>query len=124
MITSGSALPNVPSNVSAYSARLPSDWQELCDNATSIGHPMAAMPMANGKPWMVALRSTGFNSYHCVIKSLLTKPSFELIRSARARRIRWHTSSGARGWGGVSRFDNGSNEDDRVQRSGGRRGLP
>jgi choline dehydrogenase-like flavoprotein len=94
VITAGSALPNVPSNVSAYAARLPSDWQALCDNATSIGHSMAAMPMANGRPWMVALRSTGFNSYHCVIKSLLAKPSFELIRSARARRIRWHASAG------------------------------
>ena len=94
VITSGSALANVPSNVSEYAARLPGDWQELCDQATSIGHGMAAMPMAVGKPWMIALRSTGFNSYHCVIRSLLGKPSFEMIRSARARRIRWHTGAG------------------------------
>jgi choline dehydrogenase-like flavoprotein len=94
VITAGSALPTVPSNVSQYAARLPGDWQELCNQATSIGHSMGAMPMANGKPWMFALRSSGFNSYHCIIKSLLADPSFDLIRSARARRIRWQTSAG------------------------------
>jgi choline dehydrogenase-like flavoprotein len=55
---------------------------------------MAAMPMANGRPWMVALRSTGFNSFHCVVKHLLRQPNFRLIRSARARRIRWCTTAG------------------------------
>ncbi len=41
VVTSGSALPNVPSNVRRYTARLPADWQDLCDRATSMGHGMA-----------------------------------------------------------------------------------
>ena len=95
VVTSGTEFGNIPSNVRRYSARLPSDWQELCDHAASLGHGMAAMPMANGRPWMVAPRSTGFNSYHCVIKRLLGEPNFGLIRSARVRGIRWLASAGA-----------------------------
>lgn len=94
VVTSGSAISNVPSNVSRYTARLPTDWQDLCDQATSKGHGMAAMPMANGRPWMVALRSTGFNSYHCIINQLRGVPTFRLIRSARVRQIRWRASAG------------------------------
>ena len=94
VVTSGSAITNVPSNARRYTARLPTDWQDLCDQATSMGHGMGAMPMANGRPWMAALRSTGFNSYHCVIKQLLHVPTFRLIRSARVRQIRWRASAG------------------------------
>ncbi|MGZ4762295.1 MAG: GMC oxidoreductase, partial [Ilumatobacteraceae bacterium] len=95
VVTAGTEFVNVPSNVRRFEARLPTDWQELCDHATSSGHGMAAMPMANGRPWMVAPRSTGFNSYHCVVKRLLREPNFRLTRSARVRRIRWRASAGA-----------------------------
>ncbi len=94
VVTAGTEIVNVPSNVRRYTARLPTDWQELCDHAASLGHGMAAMPMANGRPWMIAPRSTGFNSYHRVVKRLLHEPNFRLTRSARVRRIRWRASVG------------------------------
>jgi choline dehydrogenase-like flavoprotein len=95
VVTSGTEFVNVPSNVHRYTARLPPDWQKLCDHAASLGYGMAAMPMADGRPWMIAPRSTGFNSYHCVIKRLMREPNFGLTRSARVRRIRWRASVGA-----------------------------
>ncbi len=94
VVTSGTDFVNVPSNVRRYDARLPADWQALCDQAAARGIGMSAMPMANGKPWMLAPRSTGFNSYHCIVKELLREPGFRLIRSAMARRIRWNAAAG------------------------------
>jgi choline dehydrogenase-like flavoprotein len=94
VVTSGTAFVNVPSNVRRYEARLPADWQALCDQAAALGHGMSAMPMANGRPWMIAPRSTGFNSYHCIVKGLLDQPGFRLIRSATARSIRWNGTVG------------------------------
>jgi choline dehydrogenase-like flavoprotein len=94
VVTAGSGFPNVPDNVPTYRARLPADWQELCGRARAAGQGMGPMPMANGAPTMVALRSTGFNSFHCIIKPLLRTGSLRLIRSARARRIRWRAGDG------------------------------
>jgi choline dehydrogenase-like flavoprotein len=94
VVTSGSEFANVPSNVRRYKVRLPADWQDLCDRAAPLGHGMAAMPMANGRPWMIAPRSTGFNSYHCILKGLLQEPNFQLIRSATARRVGWNATAG------------------------------
>ena len=34
------------------------------------GHGVGAMPLAKGRPWMVARRGTEFNSYHCVVAPL------------------------------------------------------
>lgn len=94
MVTAGSGFPNVPPNIARFRAHIPADWQALCDAATAKGHGMGPMPMANGRPWMVALRSTGFNSYHCVIEPLVKAGSLRLIRSATARRISWNPSRG------------------------------
>ncbi|HSB85096.1 MAG TPA: GMC family oxidoreductase N-terminal domain-containing protein, partial [Ilumatobacteraceae bacterium] len=94
VITAGSGFANVPGNVSRYGARLAADWQDLCDRATALGHGMGPMPMANGRPWMFALRSTGFNSFHCVLNPLLRSGSLKLIRSARVRSIRWNPIAG------------------------------
>jgi choline dehydrogenase-like flavoprotein len=93
-VTTGNGFNNVPQSNAAYSARLPADWQELCDAATALGHGMNAMPMAKGRPWMFATRGTGFSSYHCIIKPLLRSPNFRLIRSARVRRIHWSAAAG------------------------------
>ena len=47
--------------------RLPPDWQRLAADGGRHGHGVGALPMAKGRPWMVARRGTEFGSYHCVV---------------------------------------------------------
>jgi len=93
-VTAGPAFPNIPGNLVAHPARLPREWRKLCERAVELGYPMGAIPMAKGRPWMVAARATGFSSYHCVVKPLERSANFRLVRSARVSRIHWSSASG------------------------------
>ena len=59
------------------------------------GHGVGAIPMAKGRPWMVARRGTEFGSYQCLIEPLLGSSGFELRTGARALRLEW-SASGSR----------------------------
>lgn len=93
-VTAGDEISGVPPNRTRYHHRLPSDWQEVVDAAGRNGEGMGAIPMAKGSPWMAVLRPTEFNSYHCLVRPMLTSPNFELRSGARATRLVWSPASG------------------------------
>ena len=93
-VTAGEAIPGVPSNVRTFEYQLPDDWRDLAERAAGEGHAVGVLPMAKGRPWMIALRGTEFSSYHCVVRPLLSSPRFRLVSGAHVARIR---TSGAGG---------------------------
>ncbi|MEO6122862.1 MAG: GMC family oxidoreductase [Ilumatobacteraceae bacterium] len=93
-VSGGVALANVPSNRVAHHVSLPDDWELFARRAEAHGHHVAAMPMAKGAPWMVALRPTGFNSFHCVVKPLMRRPNFRLVRGAMVSSVIWNGTAG------------------------------
>jgi choline dehydrogenase-like flavoprotein len=93
-VTAGDAISGVPSNRRTFPHRLPDDWRELLGRAVSAGHAAGALPMAKGRPWMIALRGTEFSSYHCVVRPLLSSPLFRLVSGAQVTRIRCSTATG------------------------------
>jgi choline dehydrogenase-like flavoprotein len=52
------------------------------------------MPMAVGAPSFVAARTTGWNSFHCLVKPLLGASNFTLVRGAEVVRLTWSGSEG------------------------------
>jgi choline dehydrogenase-like flavoprotein len=93
-LTAGDAIPGVPANVARYHHDLPEDWAAIATAAAQAGHGVGAMPLAKGRPWMVARRGTEFNSYHCVLAPLLARGAFRLVRGARATALNWSSSQG------------------------------
>jgi choline dehydrogenase-like flavoprotein len=93
-VTAGDPIPGLPSNVAAYTHHLSDDWQAIADRAANEGHGMGALPMAKGRPWMVARRGTEFSSYECVVAPLLQAPRFKLVTGAQVSRLNWSPSSG------------------------------
>lgn len=91
-VTAGRAIPGVPSNVTRYRYELPADWRRVAASASSQHHAMGAMPMAKGRPWMVARRGTEFSSYDCVLRPLENSPRFRLVRGARVSKLIWSPS--------------------------------
>jgi choline dehydrogenase-like flavoprotein len=93
VVTAGQPHANVPANIARFRTVPPSDWQQLADRAAVHGHCLAPMPMAKGSPWMAARRGTEFDSYHCIIESLLGNPRFELVPGAFVTGLRWNGRS-------------------------------
>ena len=58
-------------------------WRDVIATANAAGHHAGVLPMAKGRPWMVAFRGTEFNSYHCVVAPLRSERGFELRKGAR-----------------------------------------
>jgi choline dehydrogenase-like flavoprotein len=75
-----------------YPARFPRDWAEIANQVVS--DVIEPMPMAVGRPWMVARRGTGFNSYHCIVRDLEGMENFRLHPQAMAFGIRWSAADG------------------------------
>lgn len=94
VVTAGAPIAGVPSNVARFERRLPPDWQHVADAASADGHGVGAIPMAKGRPWMVALRGTEFSSYHCLLRPLVTASQVRLIRGAHVTRLLWSASEG------------------------------
>ncbi len=88
-VTSGNAQPNLPPNVRTYYRRQPASWLAVAAAAGAAGHSVGAMPMAQGAPTTLVARPTGWNSYHCMVKPLLSSPTFTLIRGAEVERLVW-----------------------------------
>ena len=89
VVTAGDPILRVPSNVTRYRCELPKDWRELARQAQDHGHGVGALPMAKGRPWMIARRGTEFGSYQCLIEPLLESLRFRLRTGARAMRLEW-----------------------------------
>ena len=92
-VTAGENVVNRPGRGATFAARIPRDWAEISEQ---LGGPSALepMPMAVGRPWMLARRGTGFNSYHCIVRDLERKANFRLQRRTRVVGIRWSSADG------------------------------
>ena len=92
-VTAGPHALTRPDSGAMFSARLPKDWAEV---SARVGGPsvLEPMPMAVGRPWMVARRGTGFNSYHCIVRDLERFDNFSLRTRACVEGIRWSDADG------------------------------
>jgi choline dehydrogenase-like flavoprotein len=113
LVTAGEPLRGVPASVATFERQLHREWAAVVDRASAEGHGIGVMAMAKGRPWMAALRPTGFNSYHCLIKPLLRHPRFRLVTGAVAVRI--DGSSGPAAEASVQFFDRTTRELRRVR---------
>jgi choline dehydrogenase-like flavoprotein len=87
LVTAGESVQGVPPGVKTFDSQLRGDWAPFVGRVSDNGHGIGVMPMAKGRPWMAALRPTGFNSYYCLLKPLLRDPRFRLVRGAVALRV-------------------------------------
>lgn len=86
-VTAGAPIVGLPPNAAANYVGLDEAWQEFTDRAAVNGDPIGAIPLAKGRPWMVALRPTGFNAYHCLLKPLRHHARFRIVAGACAVHI-------------------------------------
>ena len=92
-VTAGDPIPGVPNPVVRYRHRAPADWTDVAQRVNASGSGLGVMPLAKGKPWMIAARGTEFASFHCVIEPLLSLPNFELKSGAHVTRIIWSSQT-------------------------------
>jgi choline dehydrogenase-like flavoprotein len=92
-VTAGAPLLGVPPNVTQFCTSPPGQWADVVERLSKTGTSIGPMPMAKGRPWMAALKGTGFNSYTDLIRPLEGRSSFRLVRGAQVTRIE-PTSSG------------------------------
>jgi choline dehydrogenase-like flavoprotein len=91
-ITAGDAQLDLPANVRTYYRRQPEAWLNFAARVAQAGHSVGTLPMANGAPTALLARSTGWNSYHCMVKPLLGASNFSLLRGAQVVRLVWSGS--------------------------------
>lgn len=94
MITAGRPITRLPPNLCRFEHGLPDDWQAIADAAARSGHGIGAMPLAKGRPWMVARRGTEFNSYTCVLEPLVAAGRLRILSNARAVALNWSRRAG------------------------------
>ncbi len=94
-ITAGpTSIPGVPPNRQRFVQVMPRAWRDVIATANVAGHHAGALPMAKGRPWMVAFRGSEFNSYHCVVAPLRSERGFDLRKGARVTRLNWSEKEG------------------------------
>ncbi len=93
-ITAGAAIPGVPSNVARYHHELPPDWQRIAASALARNQSVGAIPMAKGRPWMIARRGTEFSSYDCVVRPLEQSQRLRVVRGAHVSKLLWSPTAG------------------------------
>ena len=80
-------IPFVPRGRAAHVRRPPRDWEALARAAARHGHPIGAVPIAMGAPWMIALRPREFVSHQCIVRPLQRARNFDLRPAARVLRV-------------------------------------
>jgi choline dehydrogenase-like flavoprotein len=86
-VTAGDPVLGLPQGFATYYSPLHRKWGALAQRAADNRDGVGVLPMAKGRPWLLARRPTGFNSFHCLVKPLLSDPRFRLIRGAVAVHI-------------------------------------
>jgi choline dehydrogenase-like flavoprotein len=95
VVTAGAGpIRNVPSNIHRYTQRLPAAWEAIAGRANERGHGVGPIPLAKGRPWMIARRGTEFGSYHCMVDPLRSSSTFRLVTGAQVTRLVWSASTG------------------------------
>ena len=87
LVTAGEPPGGVPPGEATFYSPLRGEWAPFVHRASAKAYEVGVLPMAKGRPWMAALRPTGFNSYHCLLKPLLKNPRFRLLTGAVAVRV-------------------------------------
>jgi choline dehydrogenase-like flavoprotein len=81
--------PALPTSCASHRRGLPPDWQRIARTASLEGQGLTVLPLAEGPDWLLARRSTAFNSYTSIIRDLVSSPQFELRTGAHALRLEW-----------------------------------
>ena len=93
-VTGAGEQRGLPSNVRTYTCVQPDEWMSLAERVQQVGLSLGVMPMAVGAPSFAAARTTGWNSFHCMVKPLLGAPNFRLVQGAEVVRLTWSGSEG------------------------------
>jgi choline dehydrogenase-like flavoprotein len=93
-LTVGDPIHGVPPGLARHRHRLPADWRAVTTRAQQHGHGVGALPMARGRPSMIARRGTEFSSYHCMVVPLERSPAFRLVTGAYVTRLVWSSPVG------------------------------
>jgi choline dehydrogenase-like flavoprotein len=82
-------LPALPAGVAAHVRHLPADWRVVARTALEHGQGFTVLPLADGPPWLLARRSTAFNSFSAIVQRLQGSRLFELRTGAHALSAEW-----------------------------------
>ncbi|MEO8695716.1 MAG: GMC family oxidoreductase [Acidimicrobiales bacterium] len=92
-ITAGCGCGHLPANVARYHTAPPDDWEQVAHGVRAAGAGLCPIPMAKGKPWMIAARGTEFSSYPCVLERHVEQQRIRLIRGAIVTRLNWNSAT-------------------------------
>ncbi len=105
--------PNLPVGCRKFRRVLADDWQHIAACAEARGQGLAVTPVADGPPFLVALRGTAFNSFTNIVRPLMASPNFKLIAGAHALKLEYSASKGK--VDGVVYYDRADGSQHRVK---------
>jgi choline dehydrogenase-like flavoprotein len=113
--STGNDVPQLPAGVAEHQRRLPRVWADIASVAAKRGQGLTVLPLADGPDYLVARRSTAFNSYSNIVKPLRSWSRFRLIRGCTALRLEW--SGRHRRVASVIYLDRSTNREARMRAS-------
>ena len=113
----GHDVPQLPAGVAEHQRRLPGEWADIAAVASRRGQGLSVLPLADGPDYLVARRSTAFNSYSNIVKPLRSRSrsGFRLMRGCMALRLEW--SGRYRRVSSVTYLDRSTNREARMTTS-------
>lgn len=110
--STGQDVPQLPAGVAAHRRQLPGDWADVASVAARLGQGLTVLPLADGPDYVVARRSTAFNSYSNVVRPLSSSARFVLKRGCVALRLDW--SGTRKRVEGVTYMNRSTNREERI----------
>jgi choline dehydrogenase-like flavoprotein len=111
----GRDVPQLPAGVVEHQRRLPRDWAHIGSVAARRGQGLSVLPLADGPDYLVARRSTAFNSYSNIVNPLRSWSRFRLMRGCTALSLEW--SGSRRRVSSVTYLDQTTNREARMKAS-------
>src|SRR5579862_9263033 len=109
---SGRDAPQLPSGLVNYRRSLPRDWDAVAASATRRGQGLTVLPLADGPRFLLARRSTAFNSYSNIVRKLTANPRFTLKTGCTALTLEW--SGAAKRVEAVTYHDRRTSQEERL----------
>lgn len=88
-LTAGDGFASAPAGHRSHEHTPRADWAGVIAAAREHGDEMGPIPLARGRPWMVAARAREFTSYHSITRRLRS-PRFDVVQGARVLRVHPH----------------------------------